>query len=179
MGVSNLNFLLLSSGVDKVAVLYNRKTGKKIGNLTGHSKKVTTVLFHPTQEAVLTGSADKTVRLWTGTNAGYDTSYRVRTHTGEVTGVDLHSSGDYFVSSSLDETWGFHDVRTGSTLLHVQNAKATALNCIKFHPDGLLVGTGTSDSLIRLWDVKEKGKNVVSFSGHKGKVNSISFSENG
>ena len=162
--------------MDKVAVLYDRCTGEEIGNLIGHSEKVTSVLFHPKQGAVLTGSADNTVRLWTGTSVGYDTSYDIRTHTGEVTGVDLHSSRDYFVSSSLDETWGFHDLHTGSTLLHLRNDKALA--CIQFHPDGLLVGTGTSDAMIQMWDVK-KGENVVSFSGHEGRVNSISFSENG
>jgi len=53
------------------------------------------------------------------------------------------------------------------------------LECIRFHPDGLLVGTGTSDGIIRLWDVKDKGKNAANFTGHKSKITSIAFSENG
>jgi pre-mRNA-processing factor 19 len=170
---------IVTGGVDKVAVLFNRRTGKKIGALTGHTKKITSVLFHPTQDSVFTASADKVVRVWVSTPAGYETQHWIRTHTSDVTSIDIHPSGDYLVSASLDESWGFHDIRTGNTLQQVKHPKAAALECIRFHPDGLLVGTGTSDGIIRLWDVKDKGKNAANFTGHKAKITSVAFSENG
>ena len=49
---------------------------------------------------------------------------------------------------------------------------------MQFHPDGLILGTGTVGNRIRVWDVKTMA-NVASFDGHKGKVTDISFSENG
>jgi pre-mRNA-processing factor 19 len=170
---------IVTGGVDKVAVLFNRRTGKKIGALTGHSKKITGVLFHPSQDTIFTASADKVVRIWAGTPAGYETQHKIRTHSADVTGIDIHPSGDYIMSTSLDETWGFHDIRSGNTLLQLKHQKPSALECIRIHSDGLLVGTGTSDGIIRLWDVKDKGKNVANFSGHRGKITSIAFSENG
>ena len=84
--------------------------------LTGHTKKVTSVLFHNSEDVIFTASPDKTVRIWGSTPAGYETLNKIRSHTDAITGIALHPSGDYLISSSLDETWGFHDVKSGKNL---------------------------------------------------------------
>mmetsp|Transcript_20728 Transcript_20728/g.58334 ORF Transcript_20728/g.58334 Transcript_20728/m.58334 type:complete len:484 (+) Transcript_20728:188-1639(+) len=170
---------IVSGGVDKVVVLFNRTSQKKVATLTGHSKRINEVMFHPTEELVFSASADKTVRIWSGTPSGYDCTQRIRTHTHEVTSMHLHPSGDYLATASLDETWALADVKSGNNLLHVQAVDNPSVHCIRFHPDGLLVATGGKDSIIRLWDVKDKGKNVAKFTGHEGLVSSLAFSENG
>ena len=49
---------------------------------------------------------------------------------------------------------------------------------VKFHPNSLLVGTGSSDSTVRLWDCRD-AKQVRLFEGHDGPINALAFSPNG
>jgi len=173
--------LVVTGGVDKTAQVFDRDAKKVLATLTGHGKKVVSAKFHPTSGAVLTASADKTVKIWAPKGKDYAAAHTLSGHSDEVTGLSLHATGDYFVSSSKDATWAFHDIAQGRTVHTVSGEEA--FTCVLFHPDGLILGTGTADGKLRIWDVKE-GKNVASFDqsngGHdSGAVNSICFSENG
>jgi pre-mRNA-processing factor 19 len=70
-------------------------------------------------------------------------------------------------------------MKTGQVLAKVSDTMSpSAVTCTQFHPDGLIFGTGTADSVIKIWDLKEKA-NVANFPGHTGQITSIAFSENG
>jgi len=97
-------------------------------------------------------------------------------HTGEVTDCSLHATGDYFVTASADKSWMLSDLERGSCVLSVKDA-ASGYTCAGFHPDGLILGTGT-EKVVRIWDVKSQN-NVASFEGHEGMLTCLSFSENG
>ena len=100
-------------------------------------------------------------------------------HSNAVTGISLHPTGDYLLSSSLDNHWAFSDIRNGVVVAKGSDSSSPGgLTCSQFHPDGLIFGTGTEDSIIKIWDLKES-TNVANFPGHNGAVSCISFSENG
>ena len=100
-------------------------------------------------------------------------------HSDAVTGISLHPTGDYLLSSSLDENWAFSDLRSGQVISKgTDSGGGAGLTCSQFHPDGLIFGTGTADSVIKIWDLKESS-NVANFPGHTGPVIAIAFSENG
>ncbi|CAG9783459.1 unnamed protein product [Diatraea saccharalis] len=102
----------------------------------------------------------------------------LRSHEGAVTGLSLHPTGEYVLSTSRDGHWAFSDIRAGALLARVPDAAAASLTTAQFHPDGLIFGTGTDNSQVKIWDLKEQS-NVANFPGHVGPVTSISFSENG
>jgi len=173
--------LIVTGGVDANVMVFNHETGKIVSTLSGHTKKVNDVLYHPSGDVVISCSQDKTARVWKASSgsSSYAAAHVVKIHTEEVTGISLHATGDYFATSSLDRSWGFHDLHTGSCLLKVTRPRDEGgLSSIALHPDGLILGTGTTDSFVRIWDVKLQD-NVASFEGHTGKIVDITFSENG
>ncbi|KAF7668004.1 hypothetical protein LDENG_00036830 [Lucifuga dentata] len=168
---------VLTGGADKNVVVFDKNEEQIVATLKGHTKKVTSVIYHPSQSVVFSASPDTTIRVWSVT--GGNCVQVVRAHEAGVTGLSLHATGDYLLSSSEDQYWAFSDVQTGRVLTKVTDESAgCALTCAQFHPDGLIFGTGTADSQIKIWDLKER-TNVANFPGHSGPVTSIAFSENG
>ncbi|KAK9791122.1 hypothetical protein WJX73_000987 [Symbiochloris irregularis] len=172
--------LLATAGTDHAVHLFDRDTSRITHNLIGHSKKVTDVKFLKSSTSLVTSSADKTVRLW-NLNSDMGT-YQPTTFTdqaADVTAIAVHASRDYFITASLDKTWCFYDAATALCMQQVADPAVEAgFTAASLHPDGLILGTGTQDSLVRIWDVRFQ-KNRASFEGHKGAVTSLSFSENG
>ncbi|KAG8004059.1 Pre-mRNA-processing factor 19 [Nibea albiflora] len=168
---------VLTGGADKNVVVFDKNEEQIVATLKGHTKKVTSVIYHPSQSVVFSASPDNTIRVWSVT--GGNCVQVVRAHEAGVTGLSLHATGDYLLSSSEDQYWAFSDIQTGRVLTKVTDESAgCALTCAQFHPDGLIFGTGTADSQIKIWDLKER-TNVANFPGHSGPVTSIAFSENG
>ncbi|GAA35974.2 pre-mRNA-processing factor 19 [Clonorchis sinensis] len=175
---------IVTGGNDKNAVVFNLASSQVISILRGHTKKVTNVVYHPAEELVFTGSPDTTVRVW-GVEQGQCASV-IRAHKGAVTGLSIHATGDYLLSSSADGQWAFSDLRHGRVLVRVsavdKSGALQSLTCAQFHPDGLILGTGTGDGEVKIWDVKER-RNVANFghgtTGANQTVTALAFSENG
>jgi pre-mRNA-processing factor 19 len=178
----------MTGGCDGDVVLFNRSTTKIIQTLSGHSKKVNSVNFHPSHNIFVSASSDKSLKVWNGELGSIKLGHTIKTHTSDVVTSDLHATSDYVLSASLDKSWAFHDLNTGSTLAHVTSdsgkniffyvLKKIGFTSARVHPDGLIVGTGGVDSTVKIWDLKSL-KNVATFEGHRGKVADLAFSENG
>jgi len=173
---------ILTGGVDSQVILFNRDTAKTVQKLVGHTKKVTSVLFHPTREVLLSASQDATVRVWKCSDAAkweapYDCAHIVRRHAGEVVDLSIHPLGDYFLSASRDKSWAVHDFGSGRCVRHVKDLDNT-FGCMKFHPDGLILAGGTEEKTVTVWDIKEQ-VTVATLPGHEGPIEVLSFSENG
>jgi len=173
---------VVTGGVDNQVILFDAGKGKMAQKLLGHTKKVTSVVFHPSKDVVVSASQDASARVWTCTDASnwqapYTCAHTVKTHKAEVTDLSIHPLGDYFVTSSLDKSWCLHDLSVGRTVRHVQDL-ATGYNCMKLHPDGLILAGGTEEKTVAVWDIKDQ-VTVATLQGHEGDVTALSFSENG
>mmetsp|Transcript_13631 Transcript_13631/g.29224 ORF Transcript_13631/g.29224 Transcript_13631/m.29224 type:complete len:512 (-) Transcript_13631:704-2239(-) len=169
---------LATAGLDGTAQIFDYAAGRVISSLEGHSKRLTSVAY-ATSSVLLTTSADKTTRIWSTESGSYNCTATLKEHTSEVVGVTVHPSRKYFVTGSADASWCFYDLASTTCLKQVTADDAKeGYSVVQFHPDGLILGTGTETSLIRIWEVKQQ-KNVATFEGHAKPLKALAFSENG
>ncbi|KAG8892319.1 hypothetical protein FRB99_002804, partial [Tulasnella sp. 403] len=177
----------LTGGNDKVVQLYDRTEGKVLATLKGHTKRVNHVRLRESDgqnNLIISGGADKTVRVW-GQDAAsgeYAPASTFKTHKGEITGIDLHPSSKYLAVASADNTWSLQNLETLQTLYH-SPAAPESFTSLALHPDGCLLGLGTLNSTVQIYDIRVQAF-VASLAPENPPadpfvVNTLSFSENG
>ena len=70
--------------------------------------------------------------------------------------MSVHATGEYIVSTSTDKSWAFSDIATGKCLQLVQGDISGGFSASMVHPDGLILGSGTTDGMVRIWDLKSQ-----------------------
>jgi len=141
----------------------------------GHSDSVLSVALSADGKYVLTGSFDKTARLWDAA-----TGQEVRIFTGHINGVlsvAFSADGKYVLTGSFDKTARLWDAATGQEV-HVFSGHTDAVYSVAFSPDGKYVLTGSSDKTARLWDAAT-GQEVRVFTSHADAVLGVAFSPDG
>ncbi|EKX43648.1 hypothetical protein GUITHDRAFT_159783 [Guillardia theta CCMP2712] len=174
------NNTIVTGGMDSKVIVSDSATGKVVATMSGHTKPVRRVLFHQASDMVF--SSSEVVKVWKTAQHLTDGKElcTFNNHKGEINGISLHATGDYLVSASADKSWAFYDLTTAACCQVVPDKDAAGgYSAAQLHPDGLILGTGTIDSMVKVWDIKTIS-NVVSFKATSGgAVGSISFSENG
>jgi pre-mRNA-processing factor 19 len=175
--------LVITGGADTDVVVFSTDRQRVSSVLSGHTKRVSAVSFHPTEELALSSSVDRTVRVWSaeGGASEYRTVQTLRVHEGEVTSMSVQPTGDYLATSSTDRSWALWDIRTGALLVRIRDLQASPapLRSVRFHPDGILLATGSTDSVVRIWELGTSPRLGAVLEGHKGPITDISFSQNG
>ena len=143
--------------------------------LEGHSGAVLSVGLSANNEIVVTGSQDRTIRVWKAS-----TEAHLRTlegHSGDVTSVDLAAGGQLLVSGSLDQTVGVWKTTTGE-LLRLLRGHSDGVRSVAVSSDGETVVSGSQDMTVCVWK-RSTGELLRTLKGHTDAVFSVTLSTNG
>ncbi len=151
-----------------------------VRRFTGHEDAVSMACFSPDGKRILSGSADRTMRLW-DTATGRCLS--VFEHKLGLGAVALAPDGRWAVSG--DQNWTVHlwDLESGQRLREFKGHSGP-IHDLCFSPDGRWVLSGGGDPMgsrdptVRLWD-PATGRCLRTFYGHTSAVWSVCLSADG
>lgn len=142
--------------------------------LTGHTAAVNGLAISPDGKLVVSGSSDKTVRLW-----DLETGQEIRQllQDAAVWSVTFNADGTLLAIGCQDKTIPLWEVASLQKRLTL-SGHTQAVKTIAFHPQHPFLASGSGDKTIRLWDV-HSGKEVAMLSNHRLQVNALAFSPDG
>ncbi|MDD2716913.1 MAG: HEAT repeat domain-containing protein [Candidatus Wallbacteria bacterium] len=140
----------------------------------GHTDWAQACGFSPDGKLVVSGSADRTLKIW---DAGSGQLLTTLTgHTGGVNSCCFSPDGRRVVSCSDDNTLKIWDV-SGQPLFTLTGHTHSVTSCC-FSPDGKLVVSSSYDHTLKIWDA-DSGQQLCTLSGHTGEIDSCCFSPDG
>ncbi|KNG47737.1 mitogen-activated protein kinase organizer 1 [Stemphylium lycopersici] len=162
-----------------------------IAKLTGHNGIVHAVAYSSgTQSYILTGSSDRTIRLYNPKNAPPNSTAptpssqqqqrppglvnKYTAHGYEVLSIDVNAANDKFVSTGGDKTVFLWDVQTAQTVRRwTGHAGRVNRGVFGGEADSVIV-TGSFDGTVRVWDVRSNAyKPIMLFSHAKDSVSDV------
>jgi len=117
--------------------------------LTGHTASVHSVAFSPDSQRIVTGSLDRTAKVW-DSETGQEL-LALKGHTDAVTCASFSPDGQRIVTGSWDRTAKVWDSETGQELLALKG-HTDGVHCVAFSPDGKRIVTGSWDQTAKAWD---------------------------
>jgi len=124
--------------------------------LVGHGNKITCVKLFGNGRAILTGSADRSMKLWDISRKTYRQTTTLR-HSSTCYSVDVASDSFTAVSGHMDGGLRFWDVRTGERTGDLDNLHEGGVTCVKFHPiNATQILTNGKDSSLKLVDMRTR-----------------------
>jgi DNA-binding beta-propeller fold protein YncE len=132
------------------------------------------VAFSPDSQYVVSGTSqgilkwETTSGIWHPINGGQDKIVRSLAFSHD--GKTIAGGGDGFIY--------FWNMEDGELLRKVDDERFGVVNSLDFSPDDSLLVTGTSDNIVRIWDVSAASM-LKELRGHTGEINGVCFSPDG
>jgi len=174
--------ILASCSRDKMVRLWENGVEGRSTEFKGHTSAVRSVDFSPNDNGsrILTGSEDKTAKLWTVARSGQQSHRFVRSFTGHtnwVRSAKFSPDGDLIATSSDDKTIRLWDPDTGKEI-HVFSEPKGYASQIDWHPSGNCIGVASTDKSVKVYDIR-MFKLQQLYTAHQGPVSQVSFHSNG
>lgn len=143
--------------------------------MTAHAGPVMCVGYDRTGSFIVSGSWDRTVRIW-DVSTGRELR-RFIGHTGLVNSVAWSPDARQVVSASRDGTIRVWDVGATSVPVVPRGHRGNVLG-VAFSSDGEQIATGSTDGTVRVWKTRTI-EEMACLTGHQAWVWCVSFSPDG
>ncbi|KAL5962205.1 Guanine nucleotide-binding protein subunit beta-2-like 1 [Taenia solium] len=175
--------LLLSSSRDKTLIIWELqnqqgKSGVAKHALRGHNHFVSDVVMSSDGQFAISGSWDKTLRLWNLTTG--QTATRFTGHTGDVLSVAFSADNRQIASGSRDRTAKLWNTLGVCKYTFDNEGHTDWVSCVRFSPNmetPLIVSCGW-DKVVKVWNQRNCKLKTDHF-GHTGYLNNVTISPDG
>ncbi len=128
---------------------WQRQTHLQIETFRGHSAAICGVAFAPDGKRIVTGSYDKTAKVWEAATGRL--LHTLEGHGNRIVAVAFSPDGRRIVTGSDDSTAKVWDATTGQPL-HTLAGHSAQVRAVAFSPDGKRLVTGSVDQTAKVWD---------------------------
>jgi len=146
--------VVIGASSDKTCRVWNMRSERMLHHLVGHQHKLTCVRLCAQGEAVLTGSADRSLKVWDISRQTYRQTTTL-SHGSNPHCVDVGPDSFSAVSGHMDGGLRFWDLRTGDRTVDLSEIHSEAISSVQFSPaSSTQVLTNGIDSCLKLVDVR-------------------------
>jgi WD40 repeat protein len=149
---------LVATATDRSALLFDARTGRQVGELSGHTDAVTSVAFSPDGRLLVTASRDHDGRIW---DVGARRLVKVlHGHTAFLSGASFSADGRWVVTAGPLKA-GVWEVGTSDlprSFLFFLRGNQAPIAGATFAPIGWKIATAGHDGSIRIYDCKLCGR---------------------
>jgi WD40 repeat protein len=168
--------------LDSSVRVWELATGRQLHRFEGHTRHVWEVAWLPDMQAVVSGSEDGTVRLWSLADGSQRVLHDVSPQL--VKGIDVSPDGRSLLigqaqGRSYDPCFDLLlvDIATGETVRRLVGHQETVY-AVRFSADGRCALSGGNDKVVRLWDVAT-GDCLQALQGHHHQIVALAYHPNG
>lgn len=143
--------------------------------VSAHLGWVRAIAFDPSNEWFVTGSADRTIKVWdlAKASAGAEKALKL-TLTGHINcirGLAVSPRHPYLFSAAEDKKVMCWDLEYNRVVRHY-HGHLSGVHCLSLHPTLDVLVTGGRDSVARVWDMRTK-KQIHALGGHSNAVGTV------
>jgi len=118
-------------------------------SFSGHDDDIYAIHAEGSSSLLVSGSKDRTVRVWDTRTPNRGCVMALRAHTGAV--LDLKLRGNRIVSGSMDKTVRMWDIREPQAPLATLEGHSAEVHCVDFRDRMVL--SGSRDTSLKVWTV--------------------------
>ena len=125
-------------------------TGELKFRLSGHFDAITSLTFAADNRRLLSGSVDRTARVWDLGDSKFPEVFSFGGHAAAVTGVTFNSDGSQAATCAADNSVHLWNTLTGEVLRSFKGHTAAVVG-VAMTPNNAQVITASADKTVRIW----------------------------